>query len=54
MAMYKAKAKGYDGVKIIEIGEVFEFSGKPGKWMEEVKPEAKKAEEPAKHDKKKP
>lgn len=34
MAKYKALKRGYDGSKVIEIGEEFEFSGKPGKWME--------------------
>lgn len=34
MAKYKAIKRGYDGVKLREPGEVFEFSGKAGSWME--------------------
>jgi hypothetical protein len=33
MAKFKAKVKGFDGSQIREAGEVFEFAGKPGKWM---------------------
>lgn len=40
MATYKATERGYIS-RIIEPGEVFEFDGKPGKWMEEVKTEPK-------------
>lgn len=43
--LYKAKARGYDGVKLREVGETFQFDGKPGKWMEEVG--AAKASEPS-------
>jgi hypothetical protein len=34
MPKYKALKKGYDGVKLREPGEVFEFDGKPGSWMQ--------------------
>jgi len=37
MPKYKALVKGYDGKQIRQPGEVFEFKGKPGKWMQEVK-----------------
>ncbi|MBA3755525.1 MAG: hypothetical protein H0X02_04565 [Nitrosomonas sp.] len=30
---YVAVKRGYDGVKVREVGEVFMFSGIPGKWM---------------------
>ena len=33
MAKYKATAKGFDGEQIRLPGEVFDFEGKPGKWM---------------------
>lgn len=33
MVRYKAIARGYDGAKIREIGEIFDFAGKPGTWM---------------------
>lgn len=36
MARYKALKQGYDGVKVREPGEEFEFEGKPGKWMKQV------------------
>lgn len=42
MAQYIAIAKGYDGVKVREVGEKFHFAGKPGKWMKLVE-EPKKA-----------
>lgn len=44
---YRATARGYNGVKVVEVGEVFDFAGTPGKWMELVggKPEAPKAPE---------
>lgn len=32
----KAIKRGFDGVAVREAGEVFEFSGKLGKWMEKV------------------
>jgi hypothetical protein len=35
MATYKANQRGYIG-RIIEQGEVFQFDGKPGKWMDKV------------------
>ncbi len=35
---YIAKVKGYDGVKLRQAGEKFEFEGKKGKWMDEYKP----------------
>lgn len=47
MAEYKAISRGYDNVKLREPGEKFQFSGKPGKWMEPVDEEAKKAFEAA-------
>jgi len=33
---FKAIKKGFDGKKIRMAGEVFEYEGKPGKWMKEV------------------
>jgi hypothetical protein len=42
MKRYKAIKKGFDGKQIRHPGEVFDFDGKPGSWMEEV--EAKKEE----------
>ena len=32
----RAKARGYDGVAVREEGDVFDFSGKLGSWMEPV------------------
>ncbi len=52
MARYRAIKRGFDGVKSREVDEEFEFSGKPGKWMQLVdeKPQPKapapKAESP--------
>lgn len=43
MGKYKAIARGYDNEKIREIGEEFDFDGVPGKWMDPVDAEAKKA-----------
>lgn len=43
MATYKATKKGYCGVKVREIGESFDFKGKPGTWMEPIDTEAKEA-----------
>jgi hypothetical protein len=34
MARYKAIKRGFDGMKSREIGEIFDFAGQPGKWME--------------------
>ncbi len=49
MAKYKAIKRGYDGIKVREIGEEFEFVGKKaGSWMElvdKVKPSPVKAAE---------
>lgn len=54
MKTYKATARGYDGVTLREKGDVFEFGGKPGSWMVEVKgvkapvdASAKKPDEPS-------
>ncbi len=45
MAKYKAIKPGYDGIKVREAGEEFEFDGKPGSWMETLeKPEAEEPE----------
>lgn len=49
MAKVKAVKRGFDGKRVREIGEVFEFEGKPGSWMELV--EEKKPAKPAKLDK---
>jgi hypothetical protein len=38
MALYKAIERGFDGIKVREVGEVFEFHGPKGKWMEKVDP----------------
>jgi hypothetical protein len=32
----KAIKRGYDGVQVREVGEVFEFKGKLGSWMKEA------------------
>lgn len=50
MARYKAKSKGYDGVKLREPGEEFDFSGPQGKWMELVE-DKPKTQKPAKAEK---
>lgn len=44
--LVKAKARGFDGQVVREKGEVFEFKGKLGRWMEPYKAEAPKAEKP--------
>lgn len=49
MAKVKAIARGFDGIQIREEGEVFEFSGKLGKWMVVLD---KESEKPAKDSKK--
>lgn len=36
MAKYKALAKGYAGDRYIEEGEIFEYYGPKGKWMQPV------------------
>lgn len=36
MKQYTAKARGYDGVKVREVGEKFYFAGPAGKWMKLV------------------
>jgi hypothetical protein len=38
---YRATRRGFID-RTYEIGETFQYAGKPGSWMEEVKPEAKK------------
>lgn len=38
--LVKAIKRGFDGVKLREPGETFEFEGKPGSWMEAVKEQA--------------
>lgn len=38
MKKYIATKKGFAG-RLIEKGEVFEYEGKPGKWMKEYKKE---------------
>lgn len=38
--LVKATKRGFDGVKLREPGDTFEFEGKPGSWMEPVKEEA--------------
>lgn len=38
--LVKAKAKGFDGSTTRMPGDVFEFEGKLGSWMEEIKDEA--------------
>ena len=43
--MYKALKRGYDGVKVIEAGEVFMFAGEPGSWMELADKSAKPGNE---------
>jgi hypothetical protein len=52
MPIYKAIAKGYieevaGQGRIVPKGEIFEFKGKPGLWMEPGDDEAKKAKEEA-------
>ena len=32
----RAKARGYDGVTVREVGDEFDFNGKLGSWMEPV------------------
>lgn len=49
MAKVKAVKKGFDGKRIREVGEVFDFEGKPGSWMEVV--EEKKPSKPVKEEK---
>jgi hypothetical protein len=41
MPRYRAKEPGYDNVKLREVGEEFDFEGKPGPWMERVDAEEK-------------
>jgi hypothetical protein len=36
MAKYKAIARGWNLERVVEVGEIFEFEGKPGKWMVKV------------------
>lgn len=36
MAKYKAIMKGFDGVKIREPGDVFDFDGPQGRWMKKL------------------
>jgi hypothetical protein len=36
MARYRALERGYDNVKVREVGEEFEFEGMPGPWMEPI------------------
>ena len=33
--------KGYNGKKVIQKGETFDWEGKKGSWMTEYKPESK-------------
>jgi len=52
MAKMKAIKKGYDGKQIRNIGDVFDFEGKPGSWMQRVDEKAEsggpsKPEKPA-------
>lgn len=49
----KAIARGFDGNVVREIGDVFEFEGKLGKWMEKVdgQEEEPKKKEPAPKEK---
>lgn len=42
MKKYRAIKRGYDGIVVREVGDVFEFAGKPGSWMEPI--EDKKVE----------
>lgn len=49
MAMYKAKERGFVG-RVIEAGEVFNYDGKPGKWMEKI--ESKEADKGKQAEKK--
>ena len=51
MAKYKAIARGFDGL-IREVGDEFEYEGKPGSWMQLIE-EPKPAKE-AKPEKAKP
>lgn len=51
MAKYKAIARGYDGKRIIEVGEVFEFAGKRGKWMVPLEGEGGHEHKPQSHRK---
>lgn len=45
MAKYKAKEKGYLNKQgIILKGQVFEYEGKPGKWMKPVDAKAEVSE----------
>lgn len=41
---YKALKRGFDGLKVREIGEEFNFLGKPGSWMKPVNAKAEAAE----------
>ena len=50
MKTYRAKARGFDGIKVREPGETFQFEGTPGSWMEPVDVKAKKQGKAAKAD----
>lgn len=41
MKRYKAIHRGYDGYQLREVGEVFEYGGRPGDWMKEVDDEGR-------------
>jgi hypothetical protein len=41
----KATERGFDGIKVREPGEVFDYEGKLGTWMEPIEEET--AQEPA-------
>lgn len=53
MATYKAKARGYCGAKVREVGEEFQFDGVPGSWMEPICKDAKEKVEALKVEKNK-
>ena len=54
MARYKAIARGYDGVKVREIDEVFEFEGPQGSWMEALDAPKQEVKAPSKPKGQKP
>ena len=39
----RATAKGWDGARLRQEGDVFDYSGKLGSWMEEVEVPKKEA-----------
>jgi hypothetical protein len=52
MPKYKAKVRGFidNNKRMVERGEVFNYDGKPGKWMEPVAEDSKPGKPAAKSD----